>query len=703
MNALVVAAAAGTLFFLGYVFYSRIIARLYGTDASRTTPAHEKYDGVDYVPAQHWTVLFGHHFSSIAGAAPVVGPILALAYWGWVPTIIWIVLGSIFIGGVHDFGSLMASARHGASSIAHIAEALVSRRARVLFSLFIWLTLVLIIAVFAFLCSTTLVEKEEIVIPSFGLIPVAILTGYLLYKRKTKQVPTTVLGLGLLAALIVLGNVAPVGLGDSSLQIWLVVLLVYSLVASVTPVNILLQPRDYLSAFLLFIGLVVGYAGLVASHPSIKLPAFLGWKGSGGPLWPALFVTVACGAISGFHSLIASGTTSKQLANERYARRIGYGAMIAEGLVAALALLVVACGFAKHASLTKILEEGGGPIAAFGQGFSVVTKPILHGFGGLVAMTILNAFILTTLDSATRITRYLTQELFGIKSRILATVLPVALAGWLAWGGRWKSIWPLFGASNQLVAALALMVITFWLLSRGKPTLYTLLPGILMLATTVGALTYGLIGHFRTAIKPIPVVYALDGKRISADLDGLIDFLETERQKEETAPPEPDLPETPEGIPVSLPPAEIAKLLAMPNAARLLERIRPVILETCGCKIAREPVPFPAKKTGVQVQVAGDVVADMRNRIREELRSEAEPQTVQLFEGVAAHFLNLSSPEYAQEDVESIKKLRRFARNSFFLGLISTTLIGLSLLLLFESVAAVRKRKLLETGSQSPV
>ncbi len=498
MNSLPIAGGAAILFLIGYRFYASVIEKLYGTDPSRKTPANEKYDGIDYVPAKHWTVLFGHHFSSIAGAAPVVGPILALAYWGWLPTIIWVILGTIFIGGVHDFGSLMTSVRHGGTSIAHVAEQLVSRRARILFSLFIWLTLVLIIAVFAFLCSNTLVEKKEIVIPSFGLIPVAVLTGYLLYQRKTKQVPTTILGLVLLIGLIVLGNFLPVDLGKRSLEIWLLVLLLYCVAASVTPVQILLQPRDYLSAFLLFIGLIIGYSGLVASHPQVKMPAFLEWQGSLGPLWPVLFVTVACGAISGFHSLIASGTTSKQLPNERYARRIGYGGMVAEGLVAALALLVVAGGLSGHSNLIKTLSQGGGPIAAFGEGFSAVTRPILAGFGGLVAITILNAFILTTLDSATRITRYLTHEIFGIKSRFAATMLPVIFAGWLAWGGKWRKIWPVFGASNQLVAALALMVVTMWLLSQRRAIRYTLIPCVFMLATTIGSLVYGLLKYLES-------------------------------------------------------------------------------------------------------------------------------------------------------------------------------------------------------------
>lgn len=496
MNSLIIAAGAGGLFFLGYRFYGRVIERLYGADPSRNTPATEKYDGVDYVPAKHWTVLFGHHFSSIAGAAPVVGPILALAYWGWLPALLWIVLGTMFIGGVHDFGSLMASVRHGGSSIAHVAERLVSKRARILFSAFTWLALVLIIAVFTEFCARTLVVENKIVIPTFGLIPVAVFTGYLLYRRKAKQVPTTVFGLGLLAGMIVLGAYVPVNLGGRGLEIWMVVLFLYCIVASVTPVQLLLQPRDYLSAFLLFVGIGIGYLGLVVSHPVVRLPAFTGWKAGVGPLWPMLFVTVACGAISGFHSLISSGTTSKQIATEKHARRIGYGAMVAEGLVATLALLAVASGFTGLSSLTKMVKAGQ-TIPAFGQGFSFVTRPILGEFGGLMAITILNAFILTTLDTATRIARYITEELLGIGNRIVATVVPVVLAGGLVWGGKAARIWTIFGAANQLVAALALIVVTMWLLSQRKLIRYTLYPAIFMLVTTIGSLIYGLAKYCR--------------------------------------------------------------------------------------------------------------------------------------------------------------------------------------------------------------
>jgi len=540
MNCLLVAGSACILFFLGYRFYARTIERLYGVDPSRPTPAHEKYNGVDYVPAKHWTVLFGHHFSSIAGAGPVIGPVIALAYWGWLPAIIWIVLGTIFIGGVHDFGSLMASVKHGGNSIAHVAEGLVSRRAKILFSVFVWLALVLVMAVFTDNCARTLVGKGEIVVPSLGLIPVAVLTGYLLYRRKTGQVPATVLGLGLLVGCMVLGNYLPVKLGKWGLEIWVIVLLIYCMVASVTPVQLLLQPRDYLSAFLLFGGLAVGYSGLLVTHPSVKLPAFVEWKGSLGPLWPVLFVTIACGAISGFHSLVASGTTSKQLAGEKDARRIGYGAMVAEGLVAVLVLLAVACSFTEHSTFAGLVKRGQ-RIAAFGQGFSVVTRPILAGAGGLVAMTILNAFILTTLDTATRIARYLTQELIGIRNRVVATVLPVAFAGWLAWGGKSDKIWTLFGAANQLTAALALMVITVWLLSRQKWIRYTLFPGILMFVTTVGSLGFSLVEFFQSKTKdPLLAIIslALIGLSLLLLAEGAAAIRRTRRKaKMQLAPP----------------------------------------------------------------------------------------------------------------------------------------------------------------------
>ena len=504
MNSLVVASGAIILFWLGYWFYSRAFARVWDIDPARKTPAETHYDGVDYVPAKHWTILFGHHFASIAGVAPIVGPIIALSIWGWAPALLWIVLGTIFLGGIHDFGSLMVSLRHEGRSIADVAKTVISRRAKIVFSIFIWLTLILVIAVFVHFCANTFVAEKKIVIPTIGLIPLAMLIGFMLYDLKFNQISTTVLGLAMLGGLVIWGNFYPIQvlkfsirvqeltLTVSPLQIWSILLLVYAFFASITPVQILLQPRDYLCAFLLLAGVILGIAGIIISHPIMQLPAFVGWKAPQGYLWPMLFVTIACGAISGFHSLIASGTTSKQLSNEKDARKIGYGAMIMEGLVALLALLITAGAVTKLSTLQQILDSKG-PVATFGLGFAQVTKPFLGDFGGLISIIILNAFILTTLDTATRIGRYLTQELLGIKNRYISTFLVVILGGALALSEKWSKIWPMFGAANQLVAALALIVVTSWLLSRGKTIKFTLLPSLIMLATAVGALIYQII------------------------------------------------------------------------------------------------------------------------------------------------------------------------------------------------------------------
>jgi len=410
-----------------------------------------------------------------------------------------VVLGTIFIGGIHDFCSLIISVRHKGTSIADIAEETVSKNAKIVFLSFVWLTLILIISVFVHICAKTLVVKPEIVLPSLGLIPVAIAVGILLYNFKFNQILATLFGLGALAFLIFLGNRFPITLPGNAIVIWSVILLVYSFIASITPVQLLLQPRDYLSAFLLFFGLLCGYLGIIITRPSIQYPFFCGFNAKeGGLLWPVLFVTVACGAISGFHSLVASGTTSKQLASEKHAKRIGYGGMVAEGLLAALALLVIAVTFTSKAELSFVVNSSIGPVGAFGKAYGNVTKVILGPFAGLFAIMILNAFILTTLDTATRIGRYLTQELFKVKNKILATLVVIALAGWLGLSGEWNQIWPVFGSANQLIAALTLIVISSWLLARKKTARYTILPTAFMLVTTITALILKIIEYTKS-------------------------------------------------------------------------------------------------------------------------------------------------------------------------------------------------------------
>jgi len=334
---------------------------------------------VDYVPAKNWLVLFGHHFSSIAGAGPIIGPVIAVMLWGWLPALIWVIVGSIFIGGVHDFGALITSVREGGSSVTDIAGHVISTKAKIIFSLFVWLALILVIAVFAYLCADTFVKSPQIVVPSLGLIPVAVVVGYLLYYVRANSVLATVLGLVALTGLIFLGNILPIKAG---INVWIVVLFVYCYFASVLPVNILLQPRDYLSSFLLFFGIGVGYLGLFLNRPVITLPAFNSWSSAQGYLWPALFVTVACGAVSGFHALIASGTSSKQIANERQAKRIGYGGMVVEGIVAVLAIITVAIMFGPGDDLGAALKTKS-PIGIFGSGYGRITNKILFAYGPL--------------------------------------------------------------------------------------------------------------------------------------------------------------------------------------------------------------------------------------------------------------------------------------------------------------------------------
>jgi len=503
VNATLVLAGALVWFALGYRVYGRLMTRIVGIDPTRATPAHTKQDGVDFVPAKSWLVLFGHHFSSICGAGPIVGPALAVAYWGWGPSIVWVLVGAVFMGAVADFTSLVVSVRSDGRSIPEIARPEISARARLWFSVFIWIALVLVIAVFAIFAARTFIEEPDTVVPSFALIPIALLVGHLLYRTTMSNTVVTLLGIGLLVAALVLGVEVPITVdhvaGLDAEQLWIVVLLAYCFVASVTPVQVLLQPRDYLAGYLLFAAIGLGVASVFVSAPAMQPEAFHGFSPSAqaGPLWPMLFVTIACGAISGFHSLVSSGTTCKQLATEAHACRIGYGGMLTEGLVGVL--VVIAVGAALTApQLTEALAAGG-PINAFSTGFGVLSGPILGSYGKAFAVMALNAFILTTLDSATRIGRYLTQELLATEAMYGPTLAVVGASGALALTGQWTKLWPAFGTSNQLIGALALLVTSCWLVRRGRRAAPTLVPAVVMLITTIAAFVYQLQATMRRA------------------------------------------------------------------------------------------------------------------------------------------------------------------------------------------------------------
>jgi carbon starvation protein len=495
----------------GYLVYGRFIARVVGVDPSRPTPAHTKRDGVDFVPASHWLVLFGHHFSSICAAGPIVGPALAVAYWGWAPSLAWILLGGVLMGAVADFTALVVAVRHGGVSISEVTGHVVSRRARMLFSIFIFIALILVLAVFSVLTAGTFIQAPEIVVPSWGILPVAVLAGLVLNRPgdgRARLALVTVLGLGAIVGLLALGHEVPVALpellGLSAQTTWILALLVYCFVASVVPVQYLLQPRDYLSSYVLFVTIGLGLLGIFVVAPEFQAAAFTSFVPAewavAGPLWPMMFVTIACGALSGFHSVVSSGTTCKQLDNESHACRVGYGAMLTESLVATLVVVAVGAGITagRHAEL---LRGPGGAIAAFGEGYGTLTRWLFGDYGMTFAVMALNFFILTTLDTATRLGRYLLEELLGWRNRYAATFVVVALAAALALSGQWRVLWPAFGASNQLVGALALLVVSAWLLQNGRPRLPTLVPAILMLVTTLAALGWQVWGAL-TQAKP---------------------------------------------------------------------------------------------------------------------------------------------------------------------------------------------------------
>lgn len=513
MNALTLTALSLLLLILGYRFYSPFITNLFDIDENQPTPAVERNDGVDYVPAKHWLILFGHHFSSIAGAAPIIGPVIACLYWGWLPALLWVVFGSMLFGGVHDLATLALSAKNGGQSIAHLTEDILDRTSQIIFSIFVFLTLILIVAVFAAVAGETLATTPAVVIPTFGLVFVAMLVGWLMYHQGFSIVISTVLGVVMLFGLIVLGYLYPLSLPVAEpAKWWTVILIGYGIIASVTPVSLLLQPRDHLAAIVLFLGMLFGFIGLVLTKPVINAPPVVSLSGDMGWLFPMLFITIGCGAISGFHSLVGSGTTSKQLPSMKDIRKIGYGGMVTESALSVLAIVAVTAGLywkevpnGLHGYVYQNIFKNGSWIKTFGVGYGEITSTVLGPFGTLIGITMLKSFVMTTLDSATRITRYIGTELLGetfgipgMKNKYGITLLIGTLSCILALGN-WRSIWPLFGSANQLVASVVFIVTSVWLFAKGKQWLVTAIPAILMLATTISALVYKTSQFLRAA------------------------------------------------------------------------------------------------------------------------------------------------------------------------------------------------------------
>ncbi len=498
---------------VAYIIYGRSLARRFELDPKRATPAHTKRDGVDYVPARA-PVLFGHHFASIAGAAPILGPIYA-AVFGWIPVLLWILIGSVLMGGVHDFSALVASIRHGGKSIGEVIEDHIGRSGKQLFLIFTWFLLVLVIAVFCKAVASIFVKEPATVTSSFLFMLLAVVFGATIYRLKAPLWLASLVGVALLMGCVVLGIQFPI---EQSYEFWIYILFGYIFVAAVTPVWILLQPRDYLNSFLLFFALLGSVIGIIVVNPKVEFPAITQFHTDLGYLFPILFVTVACGAISGFHALISSGTTSKQLSCETDARPIGYGSMLLEGLLAVVAL-ITAVTILQGDYSRLVTSEGGGPIGIFASGVGGFLSHLglPYEAGVTFAALAISAFALTTLDTATRLGRFAFQEFFESKgrqsilsrNRYVGTLVTIVFAGLLVFSGTSETLWPLFGSANQLLASLVLLVITVWLAQLRKKNSFVKYPMYFMFCVTLTALGSLIYKHLVAVNLPLLLVTVL--------------------------------------------------------------------------------------------------------------------------------------------------------------------------------------------------
>lgn len=537
MNAMLVVIVGIAILIVGYIFYGGWLAKQWGVDDTKVTPAHELEDGMDYVPAKA-PVLMGHHFSSIAGAGPINGPIQA-AVFGWVPVVLWVLIGGIFFGAVHDYGALFASIRHKGQSLGEVVAVNIGERAKKLFLVFSYLTLVLVVAAFASIVASTFNgfgadgtpndTNAAVAMISILFILMAIIFGLAVYRRGASLSVATIAGVvGIIICLVIGLNFHPIYLSD---KVWMWIIGVYILIASVAPVWILLQPRDYLSSFLLYGMMIIAAVGVIgagltgADAAHMDMPAFTAWKDpmtSLGTMFPALFVTIACGAISGFHSLVGSGTTAKQLDHERDAKPIAYGGMLIECALALISLAAVSFIWQEYAAgdirtPTQVFATGISRMVASIPGLEATQQTV----SALLVLTV-SAFCLTSLDTATRLARYMFQEFWlkpgetykdvtGFKATLcnplVATAITVVLGVGLGMTGYGK-IWPLFGAANQLLAALALLTVCAWLGNIGRNNKMFYFPMIFMLIVTLCSLAQTVTNRIGMITSDNPEVLA---------------------------------------------------------------------------------------------------------------------------------------------------------------------------------------------------
>lgn len=508
MNSAILTFLALLSFYFGYKFYSRFISKkIFNLDNSQSTPAHEFNDGLDFVPTNKH-VLFGHHFTSIAGAAPIIGPCIAV-YWGWLPAIVWVVLGTVFMGAVHDFGALVLSLKEKGKSVADISSQVINKRIRIMFLIFIMCLTWLVLAVFANAIAWLFTEYPESVLPINIEIIIAMIIGFLIYKRKINAFIPSVIALGVLYLFVWIGTYNPINLetiGVTNVKhTWIILLFIYSSIASLIPVWILLQPRDYINSHQLIVGLSLIFLSIFIIQPDIIAPAITNTK-EGPPMIPFLFVTIACGAISGFHGLVSSGTTSKQINKMKDARLIGYGATLGEGSLALAATIAAVAGisFASGANTEFCLPWNSSctleklhPVKYFVKGSSSLIQQI--GLSESLADTLIAvlvvSFAATTLDSATRIQRYIIAEFGGatklklFKNKFISTLISVIPAYFIATNDALRNeLWTTFGASNQMLAALTLMILSIYFWKRNKNIIPILIPMIFIMIIALFAL-----------------------------------------------------------------------------------------------------------------------------------------------------------------------------------------------------------------------
>ena len=535
MNAIWLGLLSLTGFAVAYFVYGRYLSeKIFALDPTKLTPAHTLTDGVDYVPANKY-VLFGHHFASIAGLGPILGPAIAVI-WGWVPAILWVTLGTIFFGAVHDLSALCISLKHDGRSISDVTKDIIGPRSRLLFQIIIFFLLALAMGVFAITIAQLFTFKgaewtadsqmyPEAIVPTFCLMLMAIVMGFLVYKRGWALGPLSLVCVVLMFGATWAGISFPfTGLGRDT---WVYVLLVYALIASVLPVWLLLQPRDYLNSFQLYAGLFLIFGGLLALRPDVVAPAFNPIANTGAPsAYPFLFITIACGAISGFHNLVSSGTTARQIDKVRDVTFIGYGGMVAEGVLAVGVIIACVAGAGSaeewNANYATWGSAVAGGLSAFinGSGMLMTGLGIPPKWGRVIIATVAVSFAMTTLDSATRLLRYNIEELaksFNFKplqNAYAASLLAVAAIGCFALmkvDGKPAGIilWSLFGTTNQVLAVLGLLVVTVWLWRTGRPIIFTMIPMVYMTVTCSYAMLLSLKGFYENGQTALMVVGGL--------------------------------------------------------------------------------------------------------------------------------------------------------------------------------------------------